>query len=56
MNHYDYAFGFQYAEQTNQIVDKKRIKLSNIQLVGKKPLVDKKIVFKEVADLETNPE
>ena len=41
-SHFDYAFGFEYAEKTDQSIGKKRIKLNHISLVGKKPLFVKK--------------
>jgi len=46
-SHFDYAFGFEYSEKTDQTVTKKRIKLNHILLVGKKPLFNKKITSKE---------
>ena len=46
-SHYNYAFDFDYTEITDQIVNKKRIKLNHILLVGKKPLFSKKITSKE---------
>lgn len=42
-SHYDFAFGFEYAENTDKPAAKKRIKLNHIVLVGKKPLFSKKI-------------
>jgi hypothetical protein len=42
-SHYDYAFGFEYSGQTEQTVNKKRIKLNHILLVGKKTAFNKKI-------------
>lgn len=47
-SHFDYAFGFEYAEKTDQTVTKKRIKLNHIMLVGKKPLFNKKVASEEV--------
>ena len=51
-SHFDYAFGFEYAEKTDQSVNKKRIKLNHISLVGKKPLFTKKGSSKESVLLE----
>jgi hypothetical protein len=48
MNHFDYAFDFEYSEKTDQTANKKRIKLNHILLVGRKPLFNKKITSKEV--------
>jgi hypothetical protein len=48
-SHFDFAFGFEFFEKTDQNVNKKRIKLNHILLVGKKPLFNKKISSKEVA-------
>jgi hypothetical protein len=42
MSHYDYAFGFEYSKSADQITNKTRIKLNQIFLVGKKPLINKK--------------
>jgi len=50
-SHFDYAFGFEYLEKTDQSVGRKRIKLTHISLVGKKPLFNKKTVA--VAESET---
>jgi len=47
-SHFDFAFGFEFSEKTDQNVNKKRIKLNHILLVGKKPLFNKKISSKEV--------
>ncbi len=47
-SYYDYAFGFEYSEKTDQTGNKKRIKLNHILLVGKKSLFNKKITSKEV--------
>ena len=47
-SHFDYAFGFEYAEKANGTAARKRIKLNHILLVGKKPLFNKKVAFKEV--------
>jgi hypothetical protein len=46
-SHYDYAFGFEYSENTEQTVNKKRIKLNHILLIGKKPAFNKVITSKE---------
>ncbi len=46
-SHFDFAFGYEYADKDNQSSGKKRIKLNHIILVGKKPLVDKKITSKQ---------
>ncbi len=51
-SHFDYAFGFEYAENADGSATRKRIKLNHILLVGKKPLFNKKIVFKEVVMAE----
>jgi len=51
-SHFDYAFGFEYSEKTDQHVSKKRIKLNHILLVGKKPLFDKKVVSEKEIVLE----
>ena len=48
-SHFDYAFGFEYTGDTEQPGVKKRIKLKHIVLLAKKPLFNKKVVFKEVA-------
>lgn len=42
-SHYDYAFGFEYSEKSNNPANKTRIKLNHIALVGKKPLFSKKV-------------
>ncbi len=41
-SHFDFAFGFDYLEKTDQTVGRKRIKLNHVLLVGKKPLFNKK--------------
>jgi len=41
-SHYDFAFGFEYSEKTDQPANKKRIKLNHMVLVDKKPLFSKK--------------
>ena len=48
-SHFDYAFGFEYTGDTEQTGAKKRIKLNHILLLAKKPLFNKKVVFKEVS-------
>jgi len=50
-SHYNYAFDFDYTEITDRTVNKKRIKLNHILLVGKKPLFTKKITSKEAISL-----
>jgi len=51
-SHFDFAFGFDYAEKTDKTVTKKRIKLNHIALVGKKPLFNKKVVSEKEISLE----
>ncbi len=48
-SHFDYAFGYDYAKQTDKNGGAKRIKLNHILLVMKKPLFDKKpVTAKEI--------
>ncbi len=47
MSHFNYAFGFEYSEETEEVASKKRIKLNHILLIGKKPLFKKKIISNE---------
>ena len=51
-SHFDYAFGFEYAEKTDQTVNQKRIKLNHISLVGKKTLFNKKSTSEKAVLLE----
>lgn len=48
-NHFEFAFGFEYSEDTDQVGNKKRIKLNHIVLVEKKPLQNKKNISKQNA-------
>lgn len=50
-SHFDYAFGFDYADKTDQSINK-RIKLNYISLVGKKPLFVKKSISKEMLSVK----
>lgn len=50
-SHFDYAFGYEYAEKSDASGGRKRIKLTHISLVGKKPLFNKKPA--PVAESET---
>ncbi len=47
-SHFDFAFGFEFSEKTDQTPHQRRIKLNHILLVAKKPLFNKKINYKEV--------
>ena len=51
-SHFDYAFGFEYAEPNESSSAKKRIKLNHIALVGRKALFNKKAVSKEAVSSE----
>ncbi len=51
-SHFDFAFGFEFCESADNAVNKKRIRLNHILLVGKKALFNKKTTSKEVALLE----
>jgi len=46
-SHYDYAFGFEYTEDSDQPINKKRIKLNHMLLVGKKPVFVKKAAIED---------
>ena len=51
-SHFDYAFGYEYAEKTDDAVGRKRIKLNHILLMVKKPLFNKKAVANKEIVLE----
>ena len=48
-SHYDFAFGFEYSDLASQNVNKSRIKLNHILLIGKKALINRKTASKKAA-------